>query len=96
MKRLTYLSIAEIELPRPQSFMMKDSQVWEDCFSTPFGKLANAFASIRSGGLSLKRRFAAVGLRHFRIGCSTASSRTASRLFPCFTSAVVLKAGGIA
>ena len=76
--------------------MMKDSQVWEDCFSTPFGKLANVFASIRNGGLALKDRFAAVALRRFRIGCYTENFPIASRLFPFFTSAAIRSAGGIA
>lgn len=95
MKRLTYLSIAEIELARPQNFMMKDNQVWEDCFSTPFGRLANVFVRNRSGGLYLNRPFAAVESFRIRIGCFTGNCRIASRLFPCFTSVAVLKAGGI-
>jgi len=78
------------------NFMIKDSQVWEDCFSMPFERLANAFASILNGGRSLKRQFAVAAFSRFPIGCCIANYPIEFKSLRSFTSAEIQKAGGIA
>jgi len=76
--------------------MMKDNQVWEDCFSTPLGRLANVFVRTLSGGLPLKHPFAAVASFRFLTGSFIANCPIAFRSFPSFTLAATHRAGGIA
>ncbi len=76
--------------------MTKDSQVSEDIFWMPFGKLAKTSARILNGGLSLKPRFAAAAFIHFLTGCSIANCRIAYKLLPCIIPAAGLMVGKIA
>ena len=76
--------------------MTKDSQVSEDIFWMPFGKLAKTFAGILNGGLSLKHPFAAAAFIRFLTGCSIANCRIAFKLLPYIIPAAGLMVGKIA
>ena len=76
--------------------MTKDNQVWDDCFSTPFERLATAFVGIQTGGRYLKGQFVVAESFLILTGCYIAICRIAFKLFRSFITAVSRIAGRIA